>query len=396
MANRTPSFRMERLEDRRMMAGDIRAELINGTLFLSETGTPGGNQAVQVSQLPYGRIRVEGQAAVGGGVTKINGGTAATFMLPPFTRANLKANLGGGQDSITVTDAKLGSVEILTADTFGQGANDADVVRLDHVRTSGAVVINTGAGADIVRVDFSTIGDPTGADDLTITAGFAGLPGQSDVDAVFIQSSAAFGKTSVNTGASDDYVSVQFSNFGDSDADAFVIDAGAGADTIELGMPNRPSQITGPVNLSANLAILGDSFSNTDAESGNDIVRMQSVHSSFDIAVNLRTGNDLLEATDVSARFIALHGELGNDTMRLVEVDALETLFALMGDGDDLLDMAACRPHLLQIDGGVGANDRLLTYDMTNVPTNKTGFEVINGVRLPVKRATTKGVLASR
>lgn len=381
------------------MAGDVRAELINGTLFVNEIGEPGGAQSVLVSQLTDGRIMVQGQAAAGGGVTKINGGTAAIFgqpLGPLAPRLNLKMNLGGGQDSVTLRDAKFGNVEILTADTFGNGANDADTVRLEHVRTSGAVNINTGAGADVVRVDFSTIGNPTGDDDLSITTGFAGLPGESDVDAVFIQSSAVFGKTSIKTGAGADYVSVQFSNFGDTEADGFVIDAGAGADTIEMGMPNRPGQITGPVNLSANLAILGDSFDNTDAESGDDVVKMHSVHSSFDIGVNLRTGNDLLEATDISARFIALHGEKGNDTIRLIEADALETLFALMGDGDDLLDMVACRPHLLAIDGGVGANDRLLTYDMTNVPTNKSGFEVINGVRLPVKRATTAGVLASR
>jgi hypothetical protein len=394
--SRKPSLSIERLEDRKMMAGDIRADLVNGTIFLNESGGT-GDQAVQVSQLDNGRIRVEGQVAADGHKTKINGKDFVDFFAAtPFSRLDLKANLGGGQDFVTVRDAKLGTVEILTADTFGNGANDADVVRLERVRTTGAVNINTGAGADVVGVYFSTIGNSTGADDLNITSGFAGLPGQSDVDGVYIQSTTVFGATRVNTGASDDYVSVQFSNFGNEEVDFVVIDAGAGADTVELGMPNRQGQISGPVQLAGSLTVLGDSFTNSDAESGDDVVRMHSVYSAFDIAVNLRTGNDRLEATDLAARFIALHGEKGNDTMTLVEADALETLFALMGEGDDLLDMAGCRPHLLAIDGGAGANDRLLTFDMTNVPTNKTGFESVNGVRQPMKRVAATGVLAVR
>ncbi len=120
---------------------------------------------------------------------------------------------------------------------------------------------------------------------------------------------------------------------------------------------------------------------------------MHSVYAAFDVGVNLRTGNDRLEMTDVDARFVTFHGEKGIDTAVLVEVDARETIFALMGDGDDLLDMAACRPHKLVADGGAGLYDRLVTFDMVNVPTTRIGFEVVNGK--PVLSKAIQGVLSN-
>ncbi|MBA3481803.1 MAG: hypothetical protein H0T51_08315, partial [Pirellulales bacterium] len=295
---------------------------------------------------------------------------------------------GGGQDSVNIHDAKFGNVKVFTGDTFGNGANDADVVRLQRVRTSGAVTVNTGAGADIVGVYSSTIGDPTGADDLSITAGFAGLPGESDADAVFIQSSAVFGNTTVNTGASADYVSVQNSNFGDSEFDAVVIDAGAGSDTVELGVPNRQGQISGPVQLAGSLSVLADSFANSDAESGNDVVRMHSVFADFDIGANLRSGNDRLELTNVHGRFLTFHGEKGNDTMIMVEAEARETLFALMGENDDLLDMTGVGAKRLEADGGAGF-DRLEKHLMQFIPAvNELNWEQINGKPVRSKQSS--------
>jgi hypothetical protein len=378
---------MERLEDRRLMAGDVRAEIINGTLFLNEEfGHKNGAQAVQVSQLDNGKIRVAGMFSTTGGRTKINGLDFVDFAHP----SDMTISLLGGKDEILVTRATFDDIRII-AGGGSDPAADNDVVVIDHVRTTGSMSVNTSHGQDEVTVWFSTIGNSAGADDLTINSGVAGVTSGTDADRVVIQSSAVFGKTAVNTGGSSDYVGIQRSNFGDSSTDVVLIDAGAGADTVELGVATRPGQIAGPVKLASSMTVLGDSFADSDAASGADAVRMFSVFAGVDIAVNLRTGNDRLEMTNVDARFVALHGEKGSDTMVLVEVDARETLFALMGGDDDLLDLAACRPHQLAVDGGAGANDRLVTFDMTNVPTIKSGFEVINGKRV-LQKALQPGV----
>lgn len=382
-----PGFSIERLEDRRLMAGDVRAQLINGTVFLTETGGTGGGQAVQVSQMHDGRIRVEGGAAADG-FTKINGGNAAVFGQPLGAlapRLNLHVNLGGGNDRVVVRDAKLKDVTILAGDSFGQGANDDDFVLVNNVKTSGAVNISTGAGSDSVSVLGTTVGDPTGADDLTVRAGIAGVPGATDLDAVQIQGTAVFGSTRVETGAGADVVSIQNSFFGDATTDPMWIDAGAGADTVELGTTRSLGVVAGPVVARGDLSVFGDSFSDPEAAAGDDVVRMQDVSSPEFITVNLLNGNDVLEMTNIHAKFVNLHGEKGNDTFRLTEVYALDTVFAKMGDGDDTLDMVAVRAHRVETDGGAGALDKLTTYDMANIPLTRTGFEFVNGKRVQSK-----------
>src|SRR5688572_26646175 len=70
----------EPLESRQMMAGNLTANLTSGTLFINEANFNfGRDQAVQVSQLLTGHVRITGLQAQDGGTTLINGKTSVVF-----------------------------------------------------------------------------------------------------------------------------------------------------------------------------------------------------------------------------------------------------------------------------------------------------------------------------
>jgi hypothetical protein len=73
--NRPARFRMEQLETRQMMAGDVAAVVTAGNLYLSEGGQLSGDNGVLISQLENGLIRVQGTDAnqAGGAKSLING-----------------------------------------------------------------------------------------------------------------------------------------------------------------------------------------------------------------------------------------------------------------------------------------------------------------------------------
>ncbi|HYO24363.1 MAG TPA: hypothetical protein VEQ85_05380, partial [Lacipirellulaceae bacterium] len=89
-------FRMEHLEDRRLMGGDPQAVVSQGTLFINEApGHEGGAQNVAVSQLEGGKIRLTGLTSpVNVAGSLINNGLDRV----EFKGVNnIVVNLGGGQ-----------------------------------------------------------------------------------------------------------------------------------------------------------------------------------------------------------------------------------------------------------------------------------------------------------
>src|SRR5262245_63329664 len=169
----------ESLESRQMMAGNILANFSNGTLTLNEhPGSVGKGQAVWVSQLSNGSVRVSGQLSQEGGSTLINGQQSVVFSHP----TNIVANLGGGRDEIKLFSTQVtGKIQILTGDP-ANSTNDADAVEVFNAKTKGTLEIRTGSGIDNVTVQNSQVGDGIGLDDLTISTGIASAPGQSDLD----------------------------------------------------------------------------------------------------------------------------------------------------------------------------------------------------------------------
>ncbi len=387
-SKRTSRFHMERLEDRQMMAGDVTAYVQNGTLYVKEaSGHVGAAQAVQVSELNNGSIRVQGAfSSTGGAKTKVNGKDFVDF--PIAVWKDISINLGGGSDQLTVHDISGFS---LFVDVAGPGGNDNDTVTMNRVFTRGRVSITMGDGVDNLVLQTVQVGNNAGGDDesLHINTGVRSPAVNADRDNVTILGSTVFGSTEISTGANADFVAVRNSTLGDSAFDPTTINTGTGADIVELG--SRPGLVEG-VGLAGNLFITAG----TDAEVDVDKVKLVDVFGDHNIVMHLGAGDDQLDMVNVQARNdYVLYGEKGNDTMRLTQVEAFEDFFALMGEGSDTLDITFVKAQKVQLDGGDGDGyDKLFLYQSPNIPTLiKTGFEEINGQKLIKKVTVANGGL---
>src|SRR6476620_3269472 len=97
MSNRHHRLSFEQMEAREMMAGDVAASVSNGNLYLNEAAKQiGRDNAVLVSQIAPGKIRVTGLATADGTVSKIGGKTYKDFS----GVSSLFVNFGAGNDKI--------------------------------------------------------------------------------------------------------------------------------------------------------------------------------------------------------------------------------------------------------------------------------------------------------
>ena len=291
MGRRTNQLNVDRLEGRDLMAGNLSAVVSNGILFVKEgsvsTNTHNG---VEISQLPNGQFRVLGLSSLDGQRTTINGAVFQDFTVP---LAKLNVKLGGGDDFLSVANARLNSMGLTVG---GPNLPDADVVTVSNTRTSGLVHIATGGGADRVVVQNSKIGDGLGttSDDLSIFTG-------AGSDTVRVGSADGFvevaGRMRVATYSSqtepgDDRVTVQSTIVGK----LMALDLGAGKDqlTVENSFGDDIFALTG----------IGD-----------DTVKLTEVRAFDQFFVDTSHGNDTLDMVFLSARDLAVHGGTGFDKL---------------------------------------------------------------------------------
>ena len=80
MLNRHRKLRMEQMEAREMMAGDVTASVVNGSLYLTEAaGQTNRDNAVTISQISASHVRVTGNATTTDHTfSKINGAASRT------------------------------------------------------------------------------------------------------------------------------------------------------------------------------------------------------------------------------------------------------------------------------------------------------------------------------
>lgn len=125
MANR--SFRLETLESRNLMAGNVTASLVGGVL--SVQGDALGN-SVQVQEVQPNQFRV---VSIDNGATTVNGTTLVDLY---GTVNRVEINMGGGDDFVRVFN--FPSITRLDVHT-GEGN---DLVKLQGVHVSGPALIN--------------------------------------------------------------------------------------------------------------------------------------------------------------------------------------------------------------------------------------------------------------
>jgi hypothetical protein len=287
---RRPALRLESLERRELMAGDVAAYVQNGNLFLAEAaGAAGQAQAVQISQLGNGKVRVQGTTADLGPSSLINGDTYQDFTVT----GNLNVNFGGGDDlvvfSATATP-RFNNAFIDVAAPAGFAGSDIDSVIAWSLATRGGLSVNTGAGEDWVFVKNMAIGDGLGPDNVTIHTG-------AGADQVDLTHGQLRGDVSIITydavsEADDDWVTVD--NVGI--AKQLTIQLGGGDDHATVSHASLKT-----------LGIYGFD--------GADDVKLEKLYGIDGLAVSLGSGDDALAMDEIFAKWGVVSGGNGFDSL---------------------------------------------------------------------------------
>lgn len=230
-------FRMEQLETRQMMAGDLAASVYNGNLYINEAaGQTGLDNGVRVVQVSPGIVRVMGAESANGDASKslINGQQFQDFAIT----GDLNVSLGAGNDRIHLgydggataprfnnINVNMGAPDLVIAQSSSLAKGglggvggifnppDRDEFMGWGFGSRGTTTINTGVGNDWVFIGQATIGDGAGVDKLTINTG-------AGVDTASIKGATILGNLLVQT----------YSNASENDGDFVWMDSAYDAD----------------------------------------------------------------------------------------------------------------------------------------------------------------------
>lgn len=286
--------RIESLEHRRLMAGDV-AVALEGSLLRIE-GDNLGNQIV-IAQAATGDVVVSGQSG-----TLVNGLPSVRFVRPNLNAMEIR--MEAGDDTVTMRSVQLANDLMVD---LGAG-NDRLVNPAVAPMVIGANANIYGeAGADIVQLSGTTV-----REDLYIDGGIGALNAQ--LNGVQVDKFMSTIGDEAN-----DVVSVVNSSFGL----GATIETKGGSDRVTLTDVNAFAL---SVNTDANSAMGADVVTLnrvTTVEDigiftgdGNDVVRMTDVNSGKSLTVSLDSGNDQLVATRVSAAVdLVFEGGAGVDTL---------------------------------------------------------------------------------
>ncbi len=267
-------LKLESLESRQLMAGDVAAVFSRGTLFI--TGDDLDN-AVLVTKVGS-QVQVVGVPDANFENTIINGEPvdANNFSTLFFSGVkNINFNMNGGNDSVGVSGITLDNLVVKMDDSNDNG-NDLVLIGGDfgiEGRTSLNYFLNDGIPGDFI--DFGT-GNVTVKKSLTVTTG-AG-------DDLVAESALSVGACNVlNTGDGDDDVFFDIFNGRGTSAFSLDIGTGGGNDVVEL---NQTKATLGRVGTGADsdvVRITDSKFTNLDVKlgAGDDFLTIQAVRATL-------------------------------------------------------------------------------------------------------------------
>jgi hypothetical protein len=265
----------ESLEGRQLMA--VLVNVTGGDLVVTGNGQA---DQVEITQLAPNLYSVEGQNG-----TLVNGQASGQF----FATDDIRVNLGGNNDRLTVGDGVNGGFTVLNDLVIDMGAG-ADVVNVNGVTVRDDVSIRTGDGNDNVTFRGTVGSQPNvdfGQNDLFIDTGLRS-------DTVSVQNTFVRRNIVVNTGTDTfgDVVDILFANVGNNTN----VSTGGGADLVRIsdaGFNNDLTVITG---------------------AGNDWVSLNAVQVD-EFFASLGADSDRLDMRNSSGRRGTVDGGTGNDTM---------------------------------------------------------------------------------
>jgi hypothetical protein len=309
MDRATRALRIESLEQKQMLAGDVTVSVLNGVLTLQ--GDDLDNQVAVSAGETAGSFVIHG---LDGTQLILGDAAGATELVVEGVRRGMIANLGDGNDVLRINEASFrGNVAI----NMGEGDDrvsigvvpevpeasltvDADAeIDLPSVQIGQSLLIRTGAGNDTVVINDTrgrgSLGVSTGVGDDTVRLGLGGeVEGEAELDDEVLVSFAH--GVALDLGAGADGLFVNQLRAG-----VFHANGGAGADTMRLnGVKSHVLNVSGGAGEEADTIAIHDAATRL-------------------LTVNLGAGDDSLTLSGVKAQFALLHGGRGEaDTLTLL------------------------------------------------------------------------------
>ena len=341
--HRRKSLGFERLETRRMLAGDVGYSVANNTLTL--TGDSAAN-AVLITSSSDGVILVKGLVQVAepvaaGQVAQLTtiGGNPSKFFLninSIVVNFNGGATTGNkGDDAVVITNLTLnGSVNIHTSDgddivALGQFDNSGGLVDAAANSSIGPLTINNGLTINVQTGDNKIVANKVSIGGAAGTN--LGITGGDGSDTITLTNVAVAHATSINdNGAANLTVDNFYTN-------VLAMSLGIGNDNVSI--------TNATINSSASI----------DANFGNDSLNFD--HDLFgSLSLTLGAGNDQLHLSNSKvAQGTSLDAGAGNDTVDF-NTALLNSVNVTLGTGDDHMSIEASTMGATTLAGNDGAD----------------------------------------
>lgn len=323
------TLRIESLEQKQLLAGDVAVNVLNGVLTLE--GDELDNQVVVSSGEVPGTFVIRGLEG-----TQLLSGVAdpVTEVVVEGVRHGLRASLGEGNDLLRIVNSSI----------------------------RGNVAINMGTGDDRVAI------------------GVLPEMSESDLDVTESPNVKLGANLAINLGAGNDMAVIQSTVA----RGALHIVAGEGDDIVRLGRPEETTEeetasiVEGEMDRPEFHFRRGVQVRLGD---GDDSFAANGLHvNGLGLNVNGGLGTDSIRVVETHAPILSLDGGQGESSDRVsIQDSATRLLFVGLGGGDDMLSLGGVKTQLALLYGGPGEADTLTLLGENMIRQRRvTGFEIRN------------------
>lgn len=272
-----------------------------------------------------------------------------------ITDYNIESNVNS---SVQVKKISPNQVQVTgLVDAYGQqtfiNGKTSDVFAVD---VAGVLTVNMGGGHDTLQVLGGTYSG------VFINMDHHQIP-QYGQDKVFFTNVTTTGSVQIQTGDGSDLVDIFGTTVGDGVEDMLLVNTGDGSDEVRV----NSTVVRGDLSVAT--------YKNF-AQNATDKVTMTNVAAARNFTIGTGAGNDTVDLYRVYAGpFLTIATGHDEDTVRLREVNALDTIYTLLGDGDDKLEVSGCRALSLKLYGEAGHDTLTMTYQPNSQSNVINGFE---------------------
>ena len=326
-------LRIESLERRMLMAGDVSVVVRSGDLVITGDVSlgVGADESILIER-DGSNIKVTGKVGSGTGVT-LNGvrsepGTPVS--VGPITR-DIIVDLKTGNDNVEILGSSINNRLVVARNLTIRGGTGGDTIRVENVEVVGVLNVDGGAGVNTIDVEGSRLTRDAvlrgGADADTITIEQSQFLGKLTVDALAgvnsidvtgssVGADLAARDTSIRGGASDDTISIQDSAF----SGKLTVDALTGTNQIE---------VLGTSSIGRDALIRGGAL--------DDTITVDGASFGGKLTIDALGGANVIDIRDVDrvALDALIRGGANSDTISIVDVDFLAKLTVDTFAGDD-------------------------------------------------------------